>query len=142
VKNVVAIACGIIVGCGLGENARAALITRGLAEMIRLGLAMGARAETFQGLSGFGDLVLTCTAVQSRNYRLGLRLGRGQSLAAAMARRHLVVEGVATAAAVARLAARLDIEMPISAAIAAVLHDGKPIESMIEGLLRRPYRSE
>jgi glycerol-3-phosphate dehydrogenase (NAD(P)+) len=142
VKNVVAIACGIIVGRGLGENARAALITRGLAEMIRLGLAMGARAETFQGLSGFGDLVLTCTALQSRNYRLGMALGRGQSLAAAMAGRHLVVEGVATAAAVARLAARLDIEMPISAAVAAVLHDGKEIELMIDGLLRRPYRSE
>ena len=142
VKNVVAIACGIIVGWGLGENARAALITRGLAEMIRLGLAMGARAETFQGLSGLGDLVLTCTAVQSRNYRLGMGLGRGQSLSAAIAGRHLVVEGVATAAAVARLAARLDIEMPISAAVAAVLHDGKPIELIIEGLLRRPYRSE
>jgi glycerol-3-phosphate dehydrogenase (NAD(P)+) len=142
VKNVVAIACGIIVGYGLGENARAALITRGLAEMVRLGLAMGARAETFQGLSGFGDLVLTCTTLRSRNYMLGMALGGGQSLAAAMAGRRLVVEGVATAAAIARLAARLDIEMPISAAVAAVLYDGAPIEAMIDRLLRRPYRSE
>jgi len=142
VKNVVAIACGIIVGYGFGENARAALITRGLAEMIRLGLSMGARTETFQGLSGFGDLVLTCTALQSRNYMLGIALGGGQSLAAAMAGRRLVVEGVATAAAVARLASRLDIEMPISAAVAAVLHGGAPIEAMIDRLLRRPYRSE
>jgi glycerol-3-phosphate dehydrogenase (NAD(P)+) len=142
VKNVVAIACGIIVGYGFGENARAALITRGLAEMIRLGLSLGAHAETFQGLSGFGDLVLTCTASQSRNYTLGLALGGGQSLAAAMAERRVVVEGVATAAAVARLAARRDIEMPISAAVAAVLHGGAPIEAMIDRLLRRPYRSE
>jgi glycerol-3-phosphate dehydrogenase (NAD(P)+) len=142
VKNVVAIACGIILGSGLGENARAALITRGLAEMARLGLAMGARSETFQGLSGFGDLVLTCTALQSRNHLLGLALGRGQSLAAAISGRPRLVEGVATAAAVARLAGRLGIEMPISAAVAAVLHDGEPIDAMIDRLLRRPYRSE
>jgi glycerol-3-phosphate dehydrogenase (NAD(P)+) len=142
VKNVIAIASGIIFGCGLGENARAGLITRGLAEMARLGMAMGARAETFQGLSGFGDLVLTCTATQSRNQRLGLALGRGQSLASAISGRGVVVEGIATAAAVARLAGRLDIEMPISHAVAAVLHDGVSIEAMIERLLQRPYRSE
>jgi glycerol-3-phosphate dehydrogenase (NAD(P)+) len=142
VKNVVAIACGIIIGYGLGENARAAVITRGLAEMIRLGRAMGARTETFQGLSGFGDLVLTSTASQSRNYGLGMALGGGQSLATAMAGRHLVVEGVATSAAVARLADRLDIEMPISAAVAAVLHHGEPIAATIDRLLRRPYTSE
>jgi glycerol-3-phosphate dehydrogenase (NAD(P)+) len=142
VKNVVAIACGIILGCGLGENARAALITRGLAEMVRLGTAMGARAETFQGLSGFGDLVLTCTAAQSRNYRLGLALGGGQSLAAATSGHRVVVEGVATATAVSRLARGHGIEMPISEAVAAVLHDGVPIDAMIDQLLRRPYRSE
>jgi glycerol-3-phosphate dehydrogenase (NAD(P)+) len=142
VKNVIAIACGIILGYGLGENARAALITRGFAEMVRLGLAMGARVETFQGLSGFGDLVLTCTAAQSRNYRLGLALGGGQTLAAAISGHRTVVEGVATAAAVARLAGRLRIEMPISEAVAAVLHDGVPIDAMIDRLLRRPYRSE
>ena len=103
VKNVLAIACGIVVGRGLGENARAALITRGLAEMVRLGVAKGARAETFRGLSGLGDLVLTCSSPKSRNYALGLALGRGQSLDAALCGSRSVVEGVATAAALARL---------------------------------------
>ena len=142
VKNVLAIACGIVEGCGLGDNARAALITRGLSEMIRLGSAKGAAAETFRGLSGLGDLVLTCTAGQSRNYALGAALGRGASLAAALAGRRSVVEGVATAAAVARLAARLEVEMPITAAVEGVLHHGMPIDTMIEALLSRPYRSE
>ncbi len=142
VKNVLAIACGIIEGRGLGDNARAALITRGLAEMIRLGLAKGAAAETFRGLSGLGDLVLTCTAGQSRNYALGLALGRGISLARALAGTRSVVEGIATAAAVAGLAARFGIEMPISAAIDGVLHRGMAIDTMIDGLLSRPYRSE
>jgi glycerol-3-phosphate dehydrogenase (NAD(P)+) len=142
IKNVVAIACGIIRGHGLGENARAALITRGLAEIVRLGRAMGGRAETFQGLSGFGDLVLSCNARQSRNHALGLALGGGQSLAAATDGGRTVVEGVATSAAVARLARRCDIEMPISQAVAAVLYDGVPIDATIDRLLRRPYRSE
>ena len=142
VKNVLAIACGIVVGRGLGANARAALITRGLAEMVRLGLSQGARAETFRGLSGLGDLVLTCTAEQSRNYALGLALGRGQSRDAALAGRRSVVEGVATAAAIAALAARLGIEMPISEAVDAVLHRGEPIDAMTDRLLRRPYRAE
>jgi glycerol-3-phosphate dehydrogenase (NAD(P)+) len=142
VKNVLAIACGIIEGRGLGDNARAALITRGLAEMIRLGLAKGAEAETFRGLSGLGDLVLTCTAGQSRNYALGLALGRGASLAQALAGQRSVVEGIATAAAVARLAARLGIELPITAAVDGVLHRGMAIDMMIDGLLSRPYRSE
>jgi glycerol-3-phosphate dehydrogenase (NAD(P)+) len=142
VKNVLAIACGIIEGRGLGDNARAALITRGLAEMIRLGLAKGAEAETFRGLSGLGDLVLTCTAGQSRNYALGLALGRGASLAQALAGQRSVVEGIATAAAVARLAARLGIELPITAAVDGVLHRGMAIDMMIDALLSRPYRSE
>ena len=142
VKNVLAIACGIVEGRGLGDNARAALVTRGLSEMIRLGLAKGAQAETFRGLSGLGDLVLTCTAGQSRNYTLGLALGRGMSLEAALAGRRSVVEGVATAAAVARLAARLQVEMPITAAVDGVLHRGMAIDAMIEALLSRPYRSE
>ena len=142
VKNVLAIACGIIEGRGLGDNARAALITRGLAEMVRLGLAKGAAAETFRGLSGLGDLVLTCTAVQSRNYALGLALGRGASLAQALAGQRSVVEGIATAAAVVRLAARLKIELPITAAVDGVLHRGMAIDMMIDGLLSRPYRSE
>jgi glycerol-3-phosphate dehydrogenase (NAD(P)+) len=142
VKNVLAIACGIIEGRGLGDNARAALITRGLAEMIRLGLARGAEAETFRGLSGLGDLVLTCTAGQSRNYALGLALGRGASVAQALAGTRSVVEGIATAAAVAGLAARLGIELPITAAVDGVLHRGMAIDLMIDGLLARPYRSE
>jgi glycerol-3-phosphate dehydrogenase (NAD(P)+) len=142
VKNVVAIACGIVVGRGLGENARAALITRGLAEMIRLGLAKGGRAETFAGLSGLGDLVLTCSAAASRNHALGLALGRGNTLEAVLAGRRAVVEGVATAPAVVGLAARFGIEMPIAEAVEAVLHQGVAIAEMTRRLLARPYRSE
>src|SRR4029077_19271980 len=137
VKNVLAIACGIVVGRGLGENARASLITRGLAEMIRLGVAKGGRAETFNGLSGFGDLVLTCSSTQSRNYGLGLALGRGQALEAALRGSRAVVEGVATAAAVARLTERFGIEMPISAGVDALLHQGASIDAVIDLLLRR-----
>jgi glycerol-3-phosphate dehydrogenase (NAD(P)+) len=142
VKNVIAIATGIIRGRGLGENARAALITRGLAEMTRLGQAMGARAETFQGLSGLGDLVLSATALKSRNHLFGLMLGRGKDPGTATSGHRMIVEGVATAAAVVRLARRFAIEMPISEAVAAILHGGVPIAAMIEDLLRRPLRSE
>ena len=142
VKNVMAIACGIVEGRGLGDNARAALITRGLAEIVRLGLAKGAEAETFRGLSGLGDLVLTCTGGQSRNYALGTALGGGMRLAQALAGQRSVVEGVATAGAVAALAARLGIEMPVTAAVDGVLHRGLAIDAMIDALLSRPYRSE
>ncbi len=142
VKNVLAIACGIVEGRELGDNARAALITRGLAEMVRLGRAKGAAAETFRGLSGLGDLVLTCTARQSRNYALGEALGSGATLAEALGGRRSVVEGVATSAAVARLAARLDVEMPITAAVDGVLHRGMAIDMMIDDLLSRPRRAE
>ena len=142
VKNVIAIACGTVIGRGLGENARASLITRGLAEMIRLGLANGARAETFRGLSGLGDLVLTCSSPQSRNYALGLALGRGQSLGEALDGRRPLVEGVATATAVSGLAKRLGIEMPISEAVDAVLYRGASIDTMIDDLLRRLHRRE
>ena len=142
VKNVIAIGCGTVVGRGLGENARAALITRGLAEMIRMGLAKGAHAETFRGLSGIGDLVLTCSTAQSRNYALGLALGQGQTLGEALAGRRSVVEGVATAAAVSGLAERIGIEMPISAAVEAVLHRGASIDTTIDDLLSRPRRRE
>jgi glycerol-3-phosphate dehydrogenase (NAD(P)+) len=142
VKNVLAIACGIVEGRRLGDNARAALITRGLAEMVRLGVAKGASAETFRGLSGLGDLVLTCSATQSRNYALGLALGRGEVLADYLAERRSVAEGVATAAAVCELAARLCVEMPITEAVDAVLHRGMAIDAMVEQLLSRPYRAE
>ncbi len=142
VKNVLAIACGIVDGLRLGDNARAALITRGLAEMTRLGLAKGARAETFAGLSGLGDLVLTCCGGLSRNHALGVALGRGQSLGDALAGSRSVVEGVASAASIAALAGGLGVEMPIVIAVDAVLHRGMAIASMIEGLLARPRRSE
>jgi glycerol-3-phosphate dehydrogenase (NAD(P)+) len=142
VKNVLAIACGIVDGRRLGDNARAALITRGLAEMTRLGVAKGARAETFAGLSGLGDLVLTCGGAQSRNHALGLALGQGSSLEAALSGRRSVVEGIATAASVTALAARLGVEMPIAQAVEAVLHRGMAIDRMIEQLLSRPHRAE
>jgi glycerol-3-phosphate dehydrogenase (NAD(P)+) len=142
VKNVLAIACGIVAGRDLGDNARAALITRGLAEMARLGVAKGGRAETFRGLSGLGDLVLTCSSATSRNYALGVALGRGQTLDAVLRGSRAVVEGVATAAAVARLAGLLGVEMPICQAVEALLHRGESIDAMIDLLLRRPHRSE
>ncbi|MBV8775943.1 MAG: NAD(P)H-dependent glycerol-3-phosphate dehydrogenase, partial [Alphaproteobacteria bacterium] len=142
VKNVLAIACGVVDGLRLGDNARAALITRGLAEMTRLGVAAGARAETFAGLSGLGDLVLTCGATQSRNHALGVALGRGEKLAATLAARRAVVEGVATAASVTQLAARLRVEMPVAAAVDAVLHRGMTIGTMVAELLARPRRAE
>jgi glycerol-3-phosphate dehydrogenase (NAD(P)+) len=142
VKNVFAIACGIVAGRGLGDNARAALITRGLAEMVRFGVAQGAEAETFRGLSGLGDMVLSCTAGQSRNYSLGLALGRDHSLDAVLAGRRTLVEGVATARAVVELADRLEIEMPICAAVDAILQHGASIDATTDRLLRRPYRLE
>jgi glycerol-3-phosphate dehydrogenase (NAD(P)+) len=142
VKNVLAIACGIVDGLRLGDNARAALITRGLAEMTRLGVAKGARAETFAGLSGLGDLVLTCGGAQSRNHALGQALGEGNSLEAALAGRRSVVEGVASAASIAALATRLEVEMPIVASVDAVLHRGMKIRRMMEALLARPRRAE
>ena len=142
VKNVLAIACGIVEGMRLGDNARAALITRGLAELVRLGLAKGGQADTFRGLSGLGDLVLTCSAAQSRNYALGLALGRGEDLRQALAGRRGVVEGVATAAALRELAARLAVEMPICDGVDAVLHRGAALGDTVERLLSRPFRAE
>jgi glycerol-3-phosphate dehydrogenase (NAD(P)+) len=142
VKNVLAIACGIIVGRGLGDNARAALITRGLAEMVRLAVAKGGRVETLMGLSGLGDLTLTCTGTQSRNHSLGIALGEGRSLAEILGPRRSIAEGVASAAAVAGLARRLGVEMPIVAAVDAILNAGAEIGATIDGLLDRPFRSE
>jgi glycerol-3-phosphate dehydrogenase (NAD(P)+) len=142
VKNVLAIACGIVIGRGLGDDARAALITRGLAEMVRLARAKGGRAETLMGLSGLGDLTLTCTSLQSRNYTLGVALGEGQALAAILAGRRSVAEGVTSAPATLALAQRLGIDMPIAAAVDAILHRGAAIDAVIEALLARPFRSE
>jgi len=142
VKNVLAIAAGIVEGRGLGHNAAAALITRGFAEMARLGLAMGARLETLTGLSGLGDLVLTCNGPLSRNRSLGLALGKGTTLARHMDGRRQVVEGEATAPAVLARAARLGIEMPICAAVDAILHRGAGLDEAIRRLLARPLRRE
>jgi glycerol-3-phosphate dehydrogenase (NAD(P)+) len=142
VKNVLAIACGIVEGRNLGDNARAALITRGLAEMVRLALAKGGRAETLMGLSGLGDLVLTCTAAQSRNYSLGVALGQGRALAAILGERRSVAEGVTSAAATVALARRLKVDMPIAAAVDAILHRGAAIDAAIATLLARPFKSE
>lgn len=141
-KNVVAIASGISDGLGLGHNARAALITRGLAEISRLGVAMGADALTFAGLSGMGDLVLTCTGPLSRNYTLGVKAGQGMTLEEITGEMRMVAEGVKTSRAAKRLAEREGVEMPITDAVYSVLHDGKgPAEAVTE-LMARDLRSE
>ncbi len=138
-KNVIAIAAGAVIGAGLGENARAALITRGLAELSRLVVAEGGRAETVAGLSGLGDLLLTCTGVRSRNFALGHALGEGQVLAALLARPGGVAEGVTTAPA---LLARATIELPVCAAVAALLAGRLTLDRAIAGLMARPQRGE
>ncbi|MGH7008055.1 MAG: NAD(P)H-dependent glycerol-3-phosphate dehydrogenase [Stellaceae bacterium] len=142
VKNVLAIACGIVMGKKFGDNARAALITRGLAEMVRLAVAKGGKAETLMGLSGLGDLTLTCTGLQSRNLSLGVALGEGQTLAAILDARRSVAEGVTSSAACVALARKLGIEMPIVQAVDAILHRGAAIDREIEGLLARPFKAE
>lgn len=142
VKNVLAIACGIVLGKGLGENARAALITRGLAEVTRLALAKGGRMETLMGLAGIGDLILTCTSLKSRNTSLGFDLGQGRPLAAILAARRTVAEGVTTASAVSTLAARIGVEMPIADAVVRILTDAGSVESEIRALLSRPLKRE
>jgi glycerol-3-phosphate dehydrogenase (NAD(P)+) len=142
VKNVLAIACGIVRGRRMGDNARAALITRGIAETARLATAKGARPETLMGLSGIGDLVLTCTAMRSRNFSLGVAVGRGTRLADVVAARTSVAEGVESAAAVCTLAGRYGIDMPICAAVDAVLNHGADIGKTIAGLLARPPKAE
>lgn len=142
VKNVIAIACGIVMGRQLGDNARAALITRGLAEIMRLSRAKGASSETLMGLSGLGDLTLTCTSNQSRNTALGIALGEGQRLDALMAERHTVAEGVFSAEAVTALAGTLGVDMPIAAGVDAILNRGAGIDETITALLARPFRAE
>ena len=142
VKNVLAVASGIVEGKGLGDNARAAMIARGLAEMTRLGVAMGAKAETLVGLSGLGDLVLTCAGKQSRNMSLGLALGQGRKLADILAERTAVTEGVFSATAVSALADRHNVDMPISKAVDDVLNHDVPLDDAIQSLLARPQRSE
>ncbi|WP_188261824.1 NAD(P)H-dependent glycerol-3-phosphate dehydrogenase [Azospirillum tabaci] len=142
VKNVLAIACGVVEGRKLGDNARAALITRGLAEITRLALALGGRPETLMGLSGLGDLTLTCSSLQSRNMSLGAALGEGRTLAEVLAERRSVAEGVYTAAAVVGLAGKKGVDMPLCAAVDAILNHGAGLDATIDGLLSRPFREE
>ncbi|HFD80066.1 MAG TPA: NAD(P)-dependent glycerol-3-phosphate dehydrogenase [Gammaproteobacteria bacterium] len=142
VKNVLAIGAGISDGLGYGANARAALITRGLAEIMRLGIRLGGRRETFMGLSGVGDLVLTCTDDQSRNRRLGLALGRGVPLDQAVEDIGQAVEGLHTAREVERLARSLDVDMPITREVKGVLYDGKGAATAVDALLARDPKPE
>lgn len=142
-KNVLAIAAGIVIGRGLGENARAALITRGLSEIIKFSQALGARSETLMGLSGLGDIVLTCTSLQSRNTALGMALGGGQNLDICMQEQgNRVMEGVSTAKAVLQLSQKHGIEMPIVQCVSSILHEGVDIDQAVQALLARPFRSE
>jgi glycerol-3-phosphate dehydrogenase (NAD(P)+) len=142
VKNVLAIACGVVEGRGLGQNARAALIARGFAEMTRFGLARGARAETLAGLSGLGDLVLTCSSTSSRNFSLGKGLGQGRPAAELLADRRTVAEGAFTAPVLRRLAEEEGIDMPIVAAVDDLLAGRTDVEGVLERLLSRPLRPE
>jgi glycerol-3-phosphate dehydrogenase (NAD(P)+) len=140
-KNVLAIAAGIVAGRGLGASAAAALTTRGFAELFRFGRALGARPETLTGLSGLGDLILTCSSAQSRNFSLGIALGRGRTPAQADASAGLA-EGVFTAAALVEMAEQAGVEMPIATAVAAVVDGTLAVDEAIENLLTRPFRAE
>jgi glycerol-3-phosphate dehydrogenase (NAD(P)+) len=142
VKNVIALGSGIADGAGFGANTRVALITRGLAEMMRLGVKLGAARETFMGLAGLGDLVLTCTDDQSRNRRFGMALGRGESPAQAHAAIDQVVEGVSAAQAVNAVARDLGVDMPICREIYEVLHEAKPVRAAVRALMGREPRAE
>ena len=141
VKNVLAIACGVVEGLELGQNARAALIARGYAEMLRLGDAMGAERDTLAGLCGLGDLVLTCTSTSSRNFSLGAALGQGRSPQELLTHRHTVAEGAHTAPVLIELARKLAIDLPIANAVNRLLQ-GAPVQSIVSELLARPLRAE
>lgn len=141
-KNVLAIACGIAVGKELGENTKAMLITRGMAELTRFGEFKGARAETLMGLSGLGDLILTCSSEQSRNMSLGVALGRGKTMEEVMSTRRSVAEGVHSSVIGYEIAKKNNINMPILSAVHAVLHQGLGVDDAIEGLLNRPFTRE
>jgi glycerol-3-phosphate dehydrogenase (NAD(P)+) len=142
VKNVIAIGSGIADGMGYGANTRVALITRGLAEMMRLGVKLGALRETFMGLAGLGDLVLTCTDDQSRNRRFGMALGRGESPSQAQGAIHQVVEGIPAAQAVCAVAQRLNVDMPICREIHRIIYENKPVRAAVQALMGREVRSE
>ena len=141
-KNVLAIACGIALGKGLGRSAHAALIARGSAEMTRLALALGAERETLSGLSGLGDLVLTCSSETSRNMSCGMALGKGERLEDILGARNAVTEGVATAPVLKRLAAERGVDMPICDAVADVIEGAISVDEAIQQLLMRPNKAE
>jgi glycerol-3-phosphate dehydrogenase (NAD(P)+) len=141
-KNVIAIAAGLSDGLGFGDNAKAGLVTRGAVEIRRLGVACGARAETFGGLGGLGDLMVTCFSRLSRNRTLGERLGRGERLADVLASTPSIAEGVPTSAAAARLADRLGVEAPIIREVEAMLHHGKDVAQAVQDLLARDSKAE
>lgn len=142
VKNVLAIGCGVVEGAGLGQNARASLISRGFAEMTRFGLARGARAETLAGLSGLGDLVLTCSSMNSRNFSLGKGLGEGRAASELLAERHTVAEGAFTAPVLQAAARAAGVDMPITNAVCALLSGSMSVGRVIDALLARPLRHE
>jgi glycerol-3-phosphate dehydrogenase (NAD(P)+) len=142
VKNVLAIACGVVEGAGLGQNARAALIARGFAEMTRFGLACGARRETLAGMSGLGDLVLTCTSTSSRNFSLGKGIGEGRPVTELMADRRTIAEGAFTAPVLAKLAREKSVEMPIVAGVDKLLAGEAKVDEVLGELLARPPRAE
>ena len=141
-KNIIAIAAGIIDGVGAGDNAKAALLSRGLAEITRLGVAMGARQQTFAGLTGLGDLVTTCISPKGRNRSFGERIGKGQTLEQAQEATESVVEGITTCKSVAALATRHDVEMPITQAVYEVLFENKPVQTAIADLMKRRLKAE
>ena len=141
-KNVVALAAGIADGLGFGDNTKAALITRGIAEISRLGIAMGAKASTFYGLSGIGDLVVTCASVHSRNRKAGVLMGQGYSMQEAMDEVHMVVEGVYSAKAAAKLSEKYNVEMPIVTAVNQILFEGKSASSAVMDLMLRVKKEE
>lgn len=142
VKNVIAIACGIIAGKGLGESARSALVTRGLAEMSRLASAMGAKKETLMGMCGVGDMILTCSSQQSRNFSLGHALGEGKNIDEILKERKAVTEGVHTAKAMIVMAKNQAVDMPICAAVNAIIHEGADVDEAIESMMERPPKKE
>ncbi len=142
VKNVMAIAAGIVAGKQLGDNARAALITRGLAEISRLAVALGGQTYTLMGLSGLGDLVLTANSTQSRNFTVGLELGKGRKLTDILAEKRTVAEGVFTAAAVLKRAAQAGVEMPICEGLSKIMNENVPVDAVIQSLFARPFKNE
>jgi glycerol-3-phosphate dehydrogenase (NAD(P)+) len=142
VKNVMAIATGMAVGLGYGDNTRAALITRSLAEMTRLGIALGGEPLTFAGLAGLGDLVATCTSRKSRNFRAGIALGEGRPVSEALGGTRMVVEGLQSSRPVVALAKRLGVEVPVAEQVVAVWHDGRSPAETIPHLMRRAAKSE